>query len=83
MLSRLFITSSIGDVLIQYYKGQKSFGLDQHFLELDNWVENTPRSQKENLPLLIEADEGTGKKTLLVKWMEHRKQTSTKVFQDS
>ena len=34
------------------------------------------------MPLVIEAEEGVGKKTLLVKWMLYHQETSTQDFKD-
>jgi hypothetical protein len=45
-------------------------GLEKYFLEIEQWIE---QEQVENTPLIMEADEGIGKKTLLVKWMEYHR----------
>jgi len=67
------------EVLIEFYKGQHTYGLERHFMEFDEWVDKEPRKPEENLPLIIEADEGVGKKTLLVKWIQHRQEMTYKV----
>ena len=37
---------------------------------------------EENTPLVIRAEEGTGKKTMLVKWMEYHRKVSKKKYPD-
>jgi hypothetical protein len=51
--------------------------LERYFLQIEDWLKD---ETAENTPLVIEADEGVGKKTLLVKWMEYHKQNKTGVF---
>jgi hypothetical protein len=47
--------------------------MEKYFVNIEDWLKKKPESGK-NLPLLIEAEEGVGKKMLLVKWIEyHRK----------
>lgn len=45
-------------------------GLDRYFLEIEDWLDED-KSLHQNTPLVLEADYGIGKKTLLVKWMEY------------
>ena len=63
----------VSDILMEYYAGKSSFGLEKYFEQMDNWVDRKLGENEENIPLLIEGSTGTGKKTLLVKWIEHRK----------
>jgi len=39
-------------------------------LEIEDWLDEE-KSLHLNTPLVLEADDGIGKKTLLVKWMEY------------
>ena len=63
----------VSDILMEYYGGKSSFGLEKYFEQIDQWVDREPSSDQENIPLLIEGGMGSGKKTLLVKWIEHRR----------
>ena len=66
-------------MLTNYYSSQKTFGLEKYFMEIDEWVNKEPASEEQNKPLLIEAEEGSGKKTLLVNWVNyHTNNTSEK-----
>ncbi|CAD8126406.1 unnamed protein product [Paramecium sonneborni] len=58
------------DVIVEYYKNQQATGLDRYFLEIESWLDDD-KSLHTNTPLVLEADDGIGKKTLLVKWMEY------------
>lgn len=51
---------------MEYYRNQKTYGLEKYFIDLDEWVAKDIEDPKDNVPLVIEADEGAGKKTLLV-----------------
>lgn len=51
-------------------------GLDKYFLQIEEWLKD---DTSDNIPLVIEADEGVGKKTLLVKWMEYHEQNNPSV----
>ena len=63
----------VSDILMEYYGGKSSFGLEKYFEQMDKWVDQDLTHNQENIPLLIEGGMGSGKKTLLVKWIEHRK----------
>lgn len=39
-------------------------------MKIDNWLNREIKNPEDNVPLVIVANEGVGKKTLLVKWME-------------
>jgi hypothetical protein len=54
-------------------------GLDKYFLEIEQWINSDPA---ENTPLIMEAEEGIGKKTLLVKWMEYHKTNKQGKYND-
>ncbi|CAD8193095.1 unnamed protein product [Paramecium octaurelia] len=58
------------DVIVEYYKNQQASGLDRYFLEIESWLDED-KTLHTNTPLVLEADDGIGKKTLLVKWMEY------------
>ncbi|CAD8174304.1 unnamed protein product [Paramecium pentaurelia] len=58
------------DVIVEYYKNQQVSGLDRYFLEIEQWLDED-KTLHTNTPLVLEADDGIGKKTLLVKWMEY------------
>ena len=55
---------------MEYYKNQNTYGLEKYFIEIEDWLKKKPNSDS-NTPLIIEADEGVGKKTLLVKWINY------------
>jgi transcriptional regulator of acetoin/glycerol metabolism len=65
---------------MEFYKHQKTFGLEKYFIELEEWLNKPLNSARDNLPLVIEAEEGIGKKTLLVKWIEHHRNATTQVL---
>lgn len=65
-------------MIMEYYKHQNTYGLEKYFIEIEDWLEKKP-DKENNLPLIIEADEGVGKKTLLVKWIDYHLKSSTKV----
>lgn len=44
---------------------------------IEDWLKD---DKSDNTPLVIQADEGVGKKTLLVKWMEYHKQNKATVI---
>ena len=44
--------------------------MDRYFLEIESWLDED-KTLHTNTPLVLEADDGIGKKTLLVKWMEY------------
>ena len=53
-------------------------------MEIDEWINKDPASEEENKPLLIEAEEGSGKKTLLVNWVNyHTNNSSEKQVRDT
>ena len=51
------------------YRQKASLGLERYFVQIEHWLARAVHPE-ENLPLLIEAEEGVGKKTLIVKWVE-------------
>lgn len=53
--------------------------MEKYFIEIEDWLNQPLESEEENLPLVIEAEEGIGKKTLLVKWIEHHQNASKQV----
>ncbi|EAS04845.2 Sm protein (macronuclear) [Tetrahymena thermophila SB210] len=75
-----YIDSS--DVVIQIYKNSSAVGLEKYFLKIEEWLDRPLNSQEENKPYVIEADEGVGKKTLLVKWMEYHETKKKKRYPD-
>ncbi|CAD8161669.1 unnamed protein product [Paramecium pentaurelia] len=74
-----YIDSS--DVAVEYYKNQTASGLDRYFLEIEDWLDEE-KSLHQNTPLVLEADDGIGKKTLLVKWMEYHAKNKKGRYQD-
>ncbi|CAK69854.1 unnamed protein product (macronuclear) [Paramecium tetraurelia] len=56
-------------------------GLDRYFLEIEDWLDEE-KSLHQNTPLVLEADDGIGKKTLLVKWMEYHAKNKKGRYQD-
>lgn len=73
-----YIDSS--DVVISTYKNSSSVGLEKYFLSIEDWLDRpvTGPNAIENTPYVIEADEGVGKKTLLVKWIEYHQNKKKK-----
>jgi len=69
------------EMIIEYYKNQTTAGLEKYFLQIEDWIAADVPPEK-NQPLIIRADEGIGKKTLLVQWMQYHQQKSTKNFSD-
>ena len=63
----LFSTS---DAILGFYKNQPGNGLEKYYLMIEEWL-NMDVQAEDNKPLVIEADRGVGKKTLLVKWYEY------------
>lgn len=68
--------------MIEFYKNQQTFGLEKYFIEIEEWINPSDNSKENGLPLVIEAEEGVGKKTLLVKWMQYHQERSTQEFKD-
>ena len=52
--------------------------MEKYFIEIEDWLAKKP-SDEDNVPLIIEADEGVGKKTLLVKWIHYHLKANSKV----
>jgi len=45
--------------------------IEQLFLPIEEWLDRPIENPHENVPLLIVGGSGTGKKALLVKWIEY------------
>lgn len=56
--------------MLGFYKNQSGSGLEKYCLMIEEWL-NMETSPEENFPLVIQADGGVGKKTLLTKWYEY------------
>ena len=69
------------EVIMEYYKNQPSYSLEKYFIEIEDWLKKKPE-EGNNVPLVIEADDGIGKKTLIVKWIEHHIKNSRKHYKD-
>ena len=69
------------EVIMEYYSKQSTYGLEKYFIEIEDWLKKKPGQQK-NVPLVIEADEGIGKKTLIVKWIEYHLKNSRNKYKD-
>ena len=52
------------------YKDRKPVGIERYFVAMDEWLEL--EDDRNTKPLLIEAEDGVGKKMIIVKWVEHR-----------
>ena len=50
---------------------RKSLALEKYFVKIDEWLKKKPTSPENNQPLVIEGDEGSGKKMLIAKWAEY------------
>ena len=57
---------------------RNTYGLEKYFIEIEDWLAKKP-SEEDNVPLIIEADEGVSKKTLLVKWIHYHLKANGKV----
>lgn len=57
-------------MLIEYYKHQQSANLDSYFYEIEEWLNRVPASEEANQPLVIDCEDDTLTKVLLVKWLE-------------
>ena len=64
---------------MEFYKHQNTYGLEKYFIEIEDWLEKKPDPEN-NMPLIIEADEGVGKKTLLVKWIDYHTKATNRVL---
>ena len=53
--------------MLGFYKNQSGGGLEKYCLMVEEWLGLDP-APEENLPLVIEAEGGVGKKTLLSRW---------------
>lgn len=53
--------------MLGFYKNQSGSGLEKYYLMIEEWL-NMDVPTEDNKPLIIQADGGVGKKTLLVKW---------------
>ena len=62
-----------------FLNSRKTYGLDKYFIEIEDWLNKKPEDGR-NVPLLIEADEGVGKKTLIVQWIHYHLLNSRKVI---
>ena len=69
------------DVIMEYYKNQATYGLEKYFIEIEDWLKKKPDPEN-NFPLVIQADEGIGKKTLIVKWINYHLNSSNKQYKD-
>lgn len=56
--------------MLGFYQHQQGNGLEKYYLMIEEWL-NADVPAEHNTPLVIEGDQGAGKKTLLVKWYEY------------
>jgi hypothetical protein len=56
--------------MLGFYRNQSGSGLEKYYLMIEEWLKLDVPAE-ENRPLVIQADGGVGKKTLLVKWYEY------------
>ena len=56
--------------------------MEKYFIQIEEWLNTELEDEDENLPLVIEAEEGVGKKTLLVKWIQHHQNSVRQDFED-
>ena len=61
---------------MEHYKGRKSISLEKYFVHIENWLKQKVDPES-NYPLLVEAEEGVGKKMLIVKWIEYHHANKT------
>lgn len=54
--------------MLGFYKNQSGTGLEKYYLMIEEWLNMETPNQEDNKPLVIQAEGGVGKKTLLVKW---------------
>lgn len=60
-------------------KNRNTYGLEKYFMQIEDWLVKSP-TEDGNVPLVIEADDGVGKKTLIVNWIEYHSKNSRKVY---
>lgn len=53
--------------------------MEKYFVEIEDWL-NKPQKNGDNMPLVIEAEDGVGKKTLMAKWIDYHLSISKKVY---
>ena len=77
--SKRSVTVRDSEAIIEYYKNQSTFDFDKYYVAIEEFVKNSSDREEDNRPLLIAADEGVGRKALLVKWMEYHETHRTTV----
>lgn len=70
------------DTIIEYYRQQGAFGMDKYFVAIEDYVKRDFEREEDNKPLVIQAGEGVGKKTLFVKWMDYHEQHRMTKYKD-
>ena len=55
-------------------------GLEKYFLRIEEFLDHPASQPQHNKPFVIHAEEGVGKKTLLVKWMQYHEKNKKSVF---
>lgn len=68
--------------MLGYYRNQSGSGLEKYILMIEDWLSNTHDNIEDNTPLVIQADGGVGKKTLINKWHEYHQSTRQEKRQD-
>ena len=53
-------------------------GFEKYFLTIEEWLEKPINPVLGNMPFIIDAEDGIGKKSLLVKWMEFHQSNKSK-----
>jgi hypothetical protein len=65
-------------VILGYYRNQTGSGFEKYILMIEEWLETDHevhyfliQNIEDNKPLVIQADGGVGKKTLINKWYDY------------
>ena len=82
----------ISEVIMQYYSKKypiyfqiflillilfrASSPLEKHFMEIEQFLSQPIQNSSDNKPLVIQTKDGSGRKTLLVKWIEYHQQNN-------
>lgn len=61
--------------MLGYYKQQSGGGLEKYILTIEDWLDVEHANVEDNKPLVIQAESGIGKKTLISKWYEYHEST--------
>lgn len=67
---------------MEYYNHQSTFGLEKYYIEIEDWLARDVPEDEDNLPLVIQSQEGVGKKTLIANWIKFHQANTKQNFPD-